>query len=376
MRSLLQDFPADEPHNAQCGACHDPHRQTTPRQAVQSCAKGGCHAQPDTLTPYHRGLDAGVLENCLNCHKAHEFRIHGGGRDCLDCHQDIYRTDAPPPARRLPPAAAAPSASGDTGRVASAPRGAIRVASAGRIDPWLIRLVLAAHPGEAAVEASSVAAAAPQRDTVTFHHAQHRGVECTACHSMQREHGALTVTSIQDCRSCHHTQPVASSCTRCHAQRTVRSLTVRVRRTMDITVGSLNHPVRTLPFQHRVHEGLACTNCHTGGSALSAVDVNCSKCHESHHQPNRNCMACHEQPKAKAHNTKVHLGCAGAGCHQAAPRSVASVPRTRNFCLVCHQAMVNHNPGENCEACHVLPRPRAAAARPSGTAGTDLAEGT
>ncbi len=144
---------------------------------------------------------------------------------------------------------------------------------------------------------------------------------------------------------------------------------------MDITIGTLNRPVRTLPFQHRVHEGLACTNCHTGGTALSAADVDCSKCHTAHHQPQRNCMACHPQPKPQAHNTQVHLGCAGSGCHQAAPPSVASVPRTRTFCLVCHQGMVNHNPGENCEACHVLPRPRATAARPEPGAGTQLAEG-
>jgi hypothetical protein len=94
MRLLLTDFPPDEPHDAACGACHNPHTQETPTQAVQTCGTVGCHERPADLTPFHRGLGVGVLEDCLACHEAHDFRIPHGGTDCLACHSDIYQ-DAP-----------------------------------------------------------------------------------------------------------------------------------------------------------------------------------------------------------------------------------------------------------------------------------------
>ena len=319
MRSMMADMPADEPHGGECGACHNPHEQTTPRQAVQSCASGGCHSQPDTLTPYHRGLDPGVLENCVACHAAHTFRVHPQ-TDCMDCHQGIHD---------------------------DAPR---RVASAGSLD-WL---ALAAH--------------APPQDTAGFRHGQHRGVECTACHSMERTHGALTVTSLRDCRSCHHTEPVATPCSECHSAAEVRNLSFQVRRTLDIRLGRLNRPTRTLPFDHRPHTQLQCSACHTDGMALSAAAVNCSSCHLDHHDAERSCIACHAEPREGAHDAEVHLGCAGSGCHAAAPAPVLAVPRTRDFCLACHQGLTEHRPGRNCEACHSLPSPRRAGGDPAAGA--------
>lgn len=341
MRAMLPNLPPDEPHDAACGACHNPHDQATPAEAVATCASGGCHDSPQELTPFHRGLDAGVLENCTACHEAHEFRIHGDGTNCLDCHSDIYE-DAP---------AGRPVADLD----APAARASIRVASAGSVDPSLIRLALAAHAD----------AEGPAQDTLRFWHAQHRDVECTACHSTQNTHGGLTVTSLRDCRSCHHTEPVAASCLSCHSRSEVRRLTASVSRTMDIRVGRLNQPVRSLPFDHDVHGELDCASCHTRGLELSAAAVQCAGCHTEHHQPTTNCMACHASPAGDAHDLQVHLGCAGSGCHEAAPAPVRSVPRTRDFCLVCHQDLVEHRPGRNCENCHTLPRPRSAQAAPA-----------
>jgi nitrate/TMAO reductase-like tetraheme cytochrome c subunit len=348
MRSMLADLPPDEPHGAECGACHNPHEQATPREAVESCATGGCHAAPDTLTPYHQGLDAGVLENCLNCHEAHEFRIHGGGEECLSCHQDIYddaptqRVSATPPARRP-----------------------VRLASAGA-SPELVRLALAAHTGSAPDDPPAGPALRSSQDTVRFWHGQHRGVECISCHSSEQSHGALTVTSIRDCRSCHHAEPATARCNSCHSTAEVRGLSASVQRTLDIRLGSLNRPRRTLPFAHQVHDDLQCQECHTGGLALSAANVSCSGCHDDHHQPNRECMACHAEPAGSAHDVEVHVGCAGSGCHQAIPAPVRDVPRTRDFCLVCHQDLTDHRPRENCESCHTLPRPRSAMADPAG----------
>ncbi|MDX1674062.1 MAG: hypothetical protein R3314_04585 [Longimicrobiales bacterium] len=342
MRAMLPNLPPDEPHGAECGACHNPHTQTTPREAAQSCATAGCHAMPDTLTPYHRDLDPGVLENCLTCHEAHQFRIHGGGQDCLSCHSEIFQ-DAP----------------SEPQKVTAAPARPIRLASAGPVDAAMARLALAAHPEPGSTPGAALAMA-PQRDSVAFWHSQHQGVECTACHSTERSHGALTVTSIRDCRACHHTEPVATSCQRCHQASEVRSIQAQVRRTMDIRVGRLNRPTRSLPFRHAVHEGLDCQQCHTGGLSLTAAEVDCSACHEEHHEPANECMACHAEPADDAHDLDVHLGCGGSGCHEAAPALIQQVPRTRDFCNVCHQDMTDHRPGRNCADCHTLPSPRQA----------------
>ena len=343
MRAMLPDLPADEPHGAECGACHNPHEQTTPRQAVESCATGGCHAMPDTLTPYHRDLDPGVLEDCLACHSAHEFRIHGGGEDCLACHSDIY-DDAPGQQISARPA---------PGAQRTREPEPVRLASAGPLDPALVRLALATHaPAPTPTPAA--------QDTVAFWHGQHEGVECTACHSTEESHGALTVTGIRDCRACHHAGEPAADCGRCHEAREVRSLRSQVRRTMDIRLGSLDRPTRMLSFRHGAHQELECQMCHSSGLSLTAAEVDCAACHEDHHGPDNECMACHPAPAADAHNLDVHLGCGGAGCHETAPDLIKRVPRTRDFCNVCHQDMTDHRPGRNCADCHTLPSPRSA----------------
>lgn len=332
MRLLLTDFPADEPHDAACGACHNPHTQETPAQAVQTCGTAGCHERPADATPFHRGLRVGVLEDCLACHVAHEFRIPHGGTECLACHSDIYQ-DAPP--RRPGAGARLPAAEPDTS---------------------LIRLAMARHSPVPQTPLQAPPRQQPgtlTRDTLGFWHGQHRGVECTACHSVRDRHGAVTVTSFRECRSCHHTEPVATPCTQCHERSAVAGLTVRVSRIMDIRIGDLNRPRRTLPFDHGQHTRYECQQCHSEGLALSAARLNCATCHQEHHQPDVSCMSCHPSPTAGAHDLDAHLGC--AGCHETAPAAVRAVPRTRDFCLVCHQDLVEHRPGRNCVTCHALP---------------------
>jgi hypothetical protein len=337
MRLLLTDFPPDEPHGAVCGACHNPHTQETPRQAVQTCGTAGCHERPAELTPFHRGLGIGVLEDCLACHEAHDFRIPHGGTECLACHSDIY-LDAPP--RVGTPTAAVP------------PWAPARPLVAGGSGP--VRLVSARHtPAQQVPPATAARPAIP--DTLRFWHAQHRGVECTACHSTRDAHGRVTVTSLRDCRACHHVEPVATPCAQCHDRAAVRRLSTTVSRVMDIRVGTLNRPRRTLPFDHAQHLRYDCQQCHTEGLARSAAAVNCAGCHQEHHQANVSCMSCHPEPRAGAHDLASHAGCAGSGCHDAAPASVQAVPRTRDFCLACHQTQVDHRPGRNCVACHTLP---------------------
>jgi nitrate/TMAO reductase-like tetraheme cytochrome c subunit len=256
MRLLVDDFPEHDPHQAACGACHDPHKQTTPAQAVESCATAGCHTSVDTLTAFHRGLAAGVLTQCTACHTAHDF---AATTQCLACHQDMTRA-APP----------------------------IAVARVGR----------------------------PRADSLIFEHTQHRGVECTACHQTTTTHGQITITTFNECRQCHHTGEAAPTCTRCHAPAELRA-PYRIVQTVDLSVAPPK--TKRLPFDHSRHANEACSACHTNTIDQSAANVSCNSCHQKHHTPNANCRLCHETPRANAHNMRSHVTCAGSGCHSPAP---------------------------------------------------------
>jgi hypothetical protein len=332
MRVLMEDFPADDPHDAACGACHNPHDQETPRQAERTCATAGCHDQPEQETPMHRGLGVGVLQECLTCHEAHDFRTRGD--DCLACHQDIYQ-EGPLPFQG---GGAQTATLRLRERFASLWRGSSR--------------------------GVPVQARAPAQETtrrsdrpLVFAHAEHRGVECLACHSTERTHGQVTVTSVRDCRQCHHTGEVARTCATCHDNREILPGVHPVRQTVRLSVSAPQE--RRLPFTHREHVGLGCTDCHRQPLTMG-VDRACSTCHVDHHQrATTNCIACHAPPRDDAHTASAHLGCAGSGCHSPVP--FQGVPRTRNLCLSCHQDLVRHEPQGNCIDCHPLPRPRAAA---------------
>jgi hypothetical protein len=292
MRVLVRDFPdhASDPHAGACGACHDPHEQTTPAQAVQSCAAGGCHSRVDTVSAFHRGLGPSVLSQCTSCHAAHVF---SAPTDCLQCHQDVFRT----PATLLP----------------------------------------AARMGR------------PRADSLRFEHARHRDVQCTACHETERTHGAVVIASFAECRQCHHTGPVAQPCTRCHEQ---RELAQPYRLPQPMRIAGRAARTRQLPFNHAQHPNEPCSACHTPGLTQS-VTISCTSCHEQHHRPEAQCRSCHDAPVPDAHTTRAHLTCSGAGCHQ--PPPFRGVPRTREVCLSCHTTQVDHMPRRNCVDCHVLP---------------------
>lgn len=334
MRVLLADFPTDEPHDGACGVCHDPHAQTTPSQAVRTCAGAGCHARADTLTGFHRGLSPGVLDNCTVCHGAHGFRVDG--RDCLACHGDVYGGE---------------SGSESVGESGSVHGAAVRLTRSGVTSPH--------GRVEGASRRATNAQQAPR--TLRFRHAEHRGVECTQCHQSTRVHGELTIASLRDCRQCHHTAPVMDRCSRCHQPAEYAPRTYRVSQTFRLSVWQRQPRERALSFDHRRHEGIACVDCHTTPLTLSAVNVQCNACHEQHHRPNVQCIACHVAAPRGAHTREVHVTCTGAGCHSPVPAQVRSVPRTRNFCLTCHQGLTDHRPGRNCADCHALPAPQASA---------------
>lgn len=334
MREMLVGLdPEVDPHDAVCGTCHNPHTQEAPEAAAERC--GECHAPADILTPFHRGLDAGVLENCQRCHPAHTFVVEG--EDCRACHTDL--TGATPPA--APGARMEEPTARDTG---SDPH------------PRTFRLV---HGGEAPavglravrtyldLRTATDVTLALQQQLQGFDHGDHEEIECTACHSMERSHGAVELESRGECLDCHHTRPVVDAgCARCHGRSELRvPRTVSVRMTFAGRARS-----RSIAFDHDDHGGERCATCHTGGTRL-AVTRGCDSCHGEHHTAEASCIRCHSDPAADAHSREVHTrGCAGSGCHE--DPSYGAMNQGRNTCLGCHRDMTDHRPGETCAKCH------------------------
>lgn len=308
-RCLESSVPKTEPHGAICSTCHDLYSTGQVHATSATCATAACHGQVRDGSPFHRGVAASVLSNCLGCHPAHDARIPGGGDNCVFCH--LMKRSAP-----RPPAHVWETAAGE-------PLGA------------------------------------------TFEHTEHRSLACGMCHATRVHHGAMKVTKTEDCRSCHHTSRAGVGCLYCHDRSEVAAIKTRIQHRFDIRLGRLDHPVRDLPFDHGKHVRFECTTCHTQGLALTAAGSSCSSCHEAHHQATSNCVECHTMYVLGAHTREAHLGCEGAGCHEALPASIRAVPRTRAFCLVCHQDRSDHEPDGNCALCHVLPD----AAAPAGAAG-------
>ena len=337
MRKVIERFvPANDPHKGQCGACHNPHTQTTPAAAFKTCANSGCHARPDTLTPFHRGIHATALTNCGACHQEHTWKVRG--KDCIDCHQNIYKT--PPKAVFRPP----PRSS----MLPSSPAGS-RFALVDNVTT----LVFAARSIVGArLAAFGFAQAVSGPDSVSFSHATHRGLACTSCHSATGPaHGSVTLRSVRDCEQCHHGPTAAklgggsAACLHCHQSQTLpaRSQTVTVRTSTSPTTLT-----RTLPFAHATHTNVACAECHTTPVTLAAA-VPCAGCHENHHTAARDCATCHSAYDAHR-GQQVHTGCAGSGCHS--DRAVLALAATRNVCLSCHAAQADHKPGRDCGTCH------------------------
>lgn len=359
-RILVGLDPEVDPHDAVCGTCHNPHTQEAPEEAAGRCAE--CHAPADTLSPFHRGIDLAVLEDCVGCHEAHTFAIDG--EDCLACHADIVGgTPTAGPRRRGAERSSAPARDLDgvhAGPPPAAQAFGVRVVhdAGGPLgeEVSVARSYLALRLGEA--EAARLA----QRQLAGFDHANHRDIECTACHSMERTHGAISLESRAECLECHHTRPVVDAgCARCHGRAelsAVRSVTAGM-----VLAGRTRS--RALSFDHDDHAGVGCRTCHGQGVRL-AVTRGCASCHGEHHTSRADCASCHEAPAAAAHTREVHVrGCAGSGCHEGA--RYGAMTEGRNTCLACHRTMTDHRPGQACAACHQVTF--AAAADPTTTVG-------
>jgi hypothetical protein len=375
MREAVKDLdPKTEPHEARCGACHNPHEQDSPKAAFQSCTNAGCHSTPRDETPFHRTIAEAKLEDCESCHTAHSWEVKPNR--CLDCHSDIFSDR---PRARSRSAQREDSARGDAVRHSRRVGANVDV---GGGPPREIPAALPAHgdlalltpaadrAGEAGVRLASLQAPAPRQGTPQreapafdqpFSHRRHRNLDCAACHqSTSEKHGQLVVNTPAECQSCHHENnrtgiPASANrgggrdvgCATCHQPSELPRET-RVAATMKLAVSGQTRS-RDLPFRHSQHADEACGTCHTTPVTLAATKE-CASCHTEHHQADASCRTCHEESR-KAHTVEAHLGCGGAGCHDQA-RLARGLRETRNVCLTCHQEMVNHKAGRECAACH------------------------
>lgn len=89
MEEVIEELElADDPHQTECGWCHNPHVQTEPADTWQTCTNSGCHTDPRSLTSFHRGTHGGeILEDCQACHTPHSWAEQGD--DCEGCHEEL-----------------------------------------------------------------------------------------------------------------------------------------------------------------------------------------------------------------------------------------------------------------------------------------------
>lgn len=384
MRDMLEEQGLDkDPHDAKCGECHNPHKQTKAEGAIKSCATSTCHASADTLTAFHRGLGDHAIDDCTACHKAHSWKVES--TNCIDCHKSIFE-DRPPrrgvPRRatvpRTPSAAlgGAPAAGGATPSAvpakpstgawpgpymphaavvpfstsgwasARAPGGPSAALDAVPPDGWgasaTADLTPRQQPGEVSGPPRQGTRRAPARP---FLHSRHRKLACGTCHRTDRSHGELVISAPAGCQGCHHASDErAGKCAACHGSGQLAAphevpVTVRVStRPREVT--------RRLTFEHTRHANLACNSCHAADVSRSLVK-DCTSCHVDHHSVQRDCVSCHTSPRAE-HTRVTHDGC--AACHS--DLTVAQLPPARTLCLSCHQEQRTHYADKECVVCH------------------------
>lgn len=307
-------FPEDQAHNAVCGSCHNPHDQSTPAEAVRTCTAGGCHARVDTVSAMHRGLGAGVMQNCTACHKAHTWKVSADA--CTSCHA-LDALDGGAPVKRIN---GKPEHMGIAGVA---------------LLPIQLSIALLA-------QMSSV--------NQPFQHKPHRTVACKACHETADGHGVVKTSAVTNCSGCHHTARNVARCTSCHAAaRLTRTFTrtIAVRSSVSDTART-----KTLTFAHTTHARVDCKSCHQNAARMRTVS-SCESCHEDHHTEQRTCTTCHTNVnKVKEHNREAHLTCAGSGCHKTTV--TGSLQTQRNVCLACHTEQVDHEPAGDCASCHMI----------------------
>ena len=311
-----------DPHQGVCGDCHNPHTQTRPQDV--NCTNGSCHAGWEKVS-FHIGVPH--PNRCTTCHEPHSWRVNG--QNCLRCHANVGR-EAPTRARR----------------VTFAPRSLLH-------DPSAVADLASAAPlAWADLQAPQTPGGRPAAPggparIPRFSHGDHRGQQCSSCHSSRVKHGELLVKSLADCQSCHHSGPDRTQCSTCHDVAALEHTTLQTMQTFTVTAKHATE-TRRLPFEHARHQSFACTQCHTNTVSRAPEGATCANCHASHHAAAANCVACHAATRPiLAHKAADHPNC--ATCHG---ERAANLPATRAMCLMCHTAQTRHVPGRPCEQCH------------------------
>jgi hypothetical protein len=334
MQQVLPDFnAAREPHQAQCGVCHNPHEQTTPAAALKSCASAGCHANWRE-NPFHTGkIHQKVAQNCLTCHQPHSARVDAS--DCVGCHNSVRaRTKYRPPlpfdtTKALQRVSLAPPLTEEE------PRG----------------------KGDIAPEEPFSGAFLSRPVADSFPHSRHRRLSCIVCHSTGSGHGGLNFERPRGCQICHHQAPATSRCATCHSSdRMGQPVTVPV----HLTVRREPERTRDVRFSHPTHSSIQCVQCHVTPVTLapSPTVTSCRDCHATHHEARRDCASCHTGYDIRAKHSfsgeSSHQRC--DDCHTAS--TVKMLEPLRSFCSTCHEPQrASHYADRECVTCHLLREP-------------------
>ena len=334
METRLASFdPAKDPHSGTCGMCHDPHAQKEVQEAKLSCSNSSCH---DTWRdePFHLGAShRRVAEQCTTCHLPHQAQVDAS--DCTGCHQQVRNRSNGQRQPPLPFDTTAAKQRASLAPVGHEPRGK------GDALPG-------PEPGGPPSVPEPLAAD-------TFSHTQHQQLPCLTCHTTRAgQDGTLTFERPRGCQICHHQAPSSNDCSACH-----QSSELAPGRPMLIAIAVMTHPPRPRPvsFEHRKHERLRCTECHTEAVSLGpdSTVIQCVGCHVEHHEFSRSCAACHVTDQiVPAHQPplEAHQDC--DACHT--PARVAGLVPTRNLCLTCHSGQ-DHYPRKQCTVCHLQASP-------------------
>jgi hypothetical protein len=328
-RALAEFDPARDPHRATCGMCHNPHKQTTPAEAAQTCTSAKCHADWRS-DPFHVGANhRAVATHCTLCHQPHQARVDAS--DCAGCHTAVKQRRAG--GRRLNPPLPFDTLKA-LRSVSFGPR-------KGKGDGPFFDDPPAPLPRGGDV-------ALPD----TFPHDRHKALSCITCHTSQRQRTRLTFLPPRGCQICHHQAPQTSDCAVCH-----RSAELTRPESVTVRVAVAEHPQRRhlARFDHQTHRTVTCVACHSVPVSLDPEPqaAACAACHDDHHAGGKRCSACHtgddaERRAAHAPPVEGHVAC--DACHPAA--IVARLVPDRVMCLTCHAPERDHYVDRQCTVCH------------------------
>ncbi len=347
MREVLAAFdPAEDPHDATCGMCHNPHEQENAEAARATCATAQCHADWRSVRFHVGAAHRQVGERCITCHEPHAARVDAS--DCEGCHEEVRKQGG---IKRTPPVPF------DTTRALQQTRRSLPV-SGDELSTTSLGGTIHLHARGTSPPTvgppGSGPAFPPTSPADTFSHRQHRRLACLVCHTTQSGQGSLRFVAPRGCQICHHQAPSRSKCAECHED---AELAEPERMTMEVTVRDEPARSREVAFDHHTHRETACQECHTEPVSLEPAPavVACTACHEEHHATDVSCAACHRTADvAEAHGLEAaHEAC--DRCHDQA--TVARLEPTRSFCLACHTDETDHYRERQCTECHFLVSP-------------------